>query len=145
MRRVATGEHPARQQQGFAGAPSRDILPGHRVEIDTSSTADVPGDLWPIRYPRGGQLGRARAIEHEVRMAGRGAIGDHCNRQIGSVGGVIPDLDVHDCGQPAQTLCADAECIDLVVDLQSQLLGPVLGAACDQVLDVHGLHQGFLG
>ncbi len=55
-------------------------------------------------------------------MAGGGAVGNHGDGQVRGVGGIVEDLDVEDGGEAAKALRADAEPVDLVVELDAQLL-----------------------
>ncbi|MNT12115.1 hypothetical protein D3C72_1470300 [compost metagenome] len=55
------------------------------------------------------------------------------------------DLHVQHGGQAAQALRADAQRVDLFVQFHAHFLDPVLRAAGDDVLNVDGLHQRFLG
>ncbi|MDZ7810178.1 MAG: hypothetical protein U5L11_08515 [Arhodomonas sp.] len=74
-----------------------------------------------------------------------GAVGDHGHGLGGGVGGIVQDLHVQHGGQTAQTLGADAQGVDLLVEFQAQFLGAVGGSAGLQLLDVHGGHERFLG
>ena len=55
-----------------------------------------------------------------MRVAGGGAVGNHRDGQVGGVGRVVEDLDVEHGGEAAQPLRADAERVDLVVELDAQ-------------------------
>jgi len=61
------------------------------------------------------------------------------------MGRVILDLDVEHGGEATEALGADAQRVDLFVQLQPQFLGAVGRAAGLQVGDVDRLHQRFLG
>ncbi len=89
----------------------------------------VVGQLRPVFQRRRIEHHRAGAVEHEVRVAGGGAVGDHRHRQVGGVGRVVLDLDVEHGGQAAQALRADAQRVDLVEQLEAQFLGAVRRAA----------------
>ena len=54
-------------------------------------------------------------------MASGGAVGNHGHRFAGSVGGVHLDFDVEHGGQAAQTLSADAQGIDLLINFQTHV------------------------
>ena len=54
-------------------------------------------------------------------MAGGGAVGNHGHRLAGSVCGVHLDFDIKHRGEAAQTLSANAQVIDLVVNLQTHV------------------------
>ena len=56
----------------------------------------------------------------DVEVAGGGAVGDHGDGEVGGVGGVVEDLDVEDGGEAAEALGADAELVDLVVELDAE-------------------------
>ncbi len=81
----------------------------------------------------------------EVGVAGCGAVGDHRDGQVGRMGGVVEDLDVEDGGEAAEALGADAEAVDLLVELDAELFDLVLRSAGLQLLHVDGVHQGLLG
>ena len=57
----------------------------------------------------------------------------------------VEDLDVENGGEAAEALRADAEAIDLVVELDAEFFGGGFGAAGDEVLNVDGVHEGLLG
>ena len=80
-----------------------------------------------------------------MRVARGSAVRDHRHRQVGRVGRVVLDLDIEHGGQATQALRADAQRVDLLVQLQAQLLGAVRRTAGLQVSDVDRLHQRFLG
>ncbi len=54
------------------------------------------------------------------------AVGDHRNGKVCGMGGKVHDFDVEDGGEAAKALGADAEAVDLVVELDAKLfdLGP---------------------
>ena len=54
------------------------------------------------------------------------------------------DFDVENGGQPAEPLGADSECVDLLVELDSQRLELVLRATCQQLMHVERLEQRLL-
>src|SRR5690606_26617638 len=117
-----------------------------RVQIDPAhGTADFPGNVRVLIHGRRSQFGRAAAIQHEVRMAGGRAVGDHAHRQAGCVGRVILDLDVEHGGQATEALGTAAERVHLVHDLQTPLLDPVLRTTLAQFVDIDRVHQRFLG
>ena len=64
-----------------------------------------------------------------MRVARRRAVRDHRHRLAGGVRRIGRDLDVEHRRQPAETLRADAERVDLVVELDAQLLELVGRAA----------------
>ena len=87
-----------------------------------------PGDRRPVGELRRLEFRRARAVEHEMRVPRRGAVRDHRHRPVGGVHGIGVDLDVEHGGQAAEALRADAERVDLVVELDAQLLDLALRA-----------------
>src|SRR5690606_24736090 len=121
------------------------FLAGDRVQVHAAGVVRAVGQLRPVLQRGRVEGDRAAAVQGEVRVAGGGAVGDHRHRQVGGVGRIVLDLDVQYRGQAAQALGADAQRVDLLVDLQAQFLDPVGRAAGDQVLDVDRLHQRFLG
>jgi hypothetical protein len=78
-------------------------------------------------------------------VAGRGAVRHHRDRQVGGMGRIIEHFDIQHGGQTAETLCADAERVDLLVQLDAQFLGAILGTPSDQLLNIDRRHQRFLG
>ena len=88
-----------------------------RVEVDApcASWRRAPSHVGPVVEARRLELGRARAVEHEMRVARRGAVRDHRHRLGRRMRRVLVDLDVEHGGQAAQALRADAERVDLVV------------------------------
>ena len=59
--------------------------------------------------------------------------------------GEIQQLDVEYRGQAAESLGADAQCVDLLEDLQARLLEPVRRPAFPEFVDVDRVHQRTLG
>ncbi len=151
VRCIAAGEHLAVQQQRVAGLPARDLFARERVEVDAAALVVVgcPVDLRPQVQRRGLQVHGAGAVEHEVRMARGGAVGDHGHGLGGRVRGVHLDLDVQHGGEAAQALRADAQGVDLVEQLQAQFLHLVELLAARglglQLVHVQVVHQAFLG
>ena len=120
---VAAGEQLAGEQQHFAGLPRGGFVAGDGVEVHAARAGDVVGELGPV-FERGRiEIHRAGAVEHDVRVARGGAVGNHGDGQIGGVGRRVEDLDVEHGGQAAQALRADAEAVHLVVELDAQLFG----------------------
>ena len=127
MRGVAAGQHLAGEQQACRRVSRRRLPPAVSV---SRSTRLACGDGRPLHVRPAGrvgrvELGRAGAIEREVRVPGRGAVGDHRHRQAAACVGIVEDLDVEHGGQAAQALRADAQRVDLVVELEAQFLDPV--------------------
>ena len=79
-----------------------------------------------------------------MRVARRGAVGNHRHRLVGGMCRIGADLDVEHGGQAAQTLRADAERVDLVVELDAQLFNLGSRAARFQLRHVDRLHERFL-
>ena len=151
VRRIAAGEHLAVEQQGVARLPAGYLGLGERVEVDALAFLRVrrPAHVGP-QVQRGRiQVHRARAVHDEVGVARGRAIGDHRHRLAGGVGGIQLDLDVQHRGQAAQALGANAQGVDLVMQLQAQLfhLGQLLAASGLglQLVHVDVVHQTFLG
>ena len=131
----------------FARLPGRDFGARDGVEIDATSARahGIVGELRPVVERRRLEGDGARAVEHEVRMASGCAVGNQRDGEIGGVGGVVLDLHVEDGGEAAESLGADAEGVDLLVELDAQFFGAIRWPARDEFLNVDGLHQGFFG
>ena len=80
-----------------------------------------------------------------MRVAGRGAIGDHGDRFRRGVRRPILDLDVEHGGEAAKPLRADAERVDLFIQLDAQFLGRIARPACEQFGHVDRVHQRLFG
>ncbi|RMN01822.1 hypothetical protein ALQ67_103941 [Pseudomonas savastanoi pv. glycinea] len=146
VRGVAAGKHLAVEQHGFARLPALHFFRGQGVEVDSAGRwASFPDDFRVGVQRRRFQRCRAAAVEHEVRVAGGRAVGDHAHRQRSGVGRVVHDLDVEHGGQTTQALSADAQLVDLFEQLQTHLFDAALRAAGRQLMNVDGLHQHFLG
>ena len=126
---IAAGEQFAVEQQHFAGLPGRHFFAGDGVEVDAARARahGIVGELGPFVERRRRERDRARAVEHEVRVTGGGAVGNHRDGQIGGVGGVFLHLHVEDGGESAQSLRADAQGIDLLIELDAQFFGAIFG------------------
>ena len=61
------------------------------------------------------------------------------------MGWVVHDFNVKDGRQTAETLCANAECVDLFVQLDTQFFNAVGWAAFNQFVHVYRCHDGFFG
>ena len=120
----------AAEQNHLAGLPRQNLFAGHLIEIDAARVGRAVGELGPVTERRRLERNRARAVEYEVRVTSRGAVGDHRNRQIGGVRRIVLHLYVEHRGESAEALGANAEGVDLVIELQAQLFGAVLGSAC---------------
>ncbi len=73
------------------------------------------------------EVDRAGAVENDVGVAGGGAVGNHGDGQIGGVGGSVEDLHIEHGGEAAEALRADAEAVDLVIELDAEFFGRGLG------------------
>jgi len=84
-----------------------------------------------------------------MHVPGGGAVGDQGHRQRSGVGRVVEDFYVQHRGQPAQPLGADAQRVDLLVQLQPQRLeareGRAGALARHQLVHVHRGHERLLG
>ncbi len=95
MRRIAPGEHLARQQQAIAMLPAGDFLRAQIVEVDPLGRGiGLPVDIGPGVEVGLFEIGRPRAVEREMRMARGGAIGNHAHRLARRMTGPVEDLDV---------------------------------------------------
>ncbi len=103
VRGVAAGEQLAGEQQHFAGLPGGGFGAGHGVEIHAARSGDVVGELRPVVERGRIEKDGAGAVEHDVRVAGGGAVGNHGHGQIGGVGGRIdaPSRRAPWSGRPA--------------------------------------------
>ena len=146
MRSITAGQQLPRQQQTLAGFPAPDFLPRQAVERHAARAGiGDPLHLGPGIQIRWDQHRRPRAVEREMNVPGGRTIGDHRDRQRRRMGGIVQHLDVEHRGQAAQPLRADAKRIDPVIDIQPQLLERRARPARNQVTDVDGIHQRFLG
>jgi hypothetical protein len=142
---VAAGEELAREQDDFAGLPGLGVFMGDGVEIDAAGILRRVFKLGPEGERRRGDRDWTGAVEVDVEVAGGGAVGDHGDGQVGGVGGELHDLDVEDGGEAAETLGADAELVDLGVELDAEGFHLRLRAAVDEFAHVDGVHEGLLG
>ena len=126
---VAAGEEFAGEQDDLAGLESLDLGAGDGVEVDAACGVDVHGEPGPGLERGWGEFGGAAAVEHKVGVAGGGAVGDHGDGQVGGVGGEVEDLDVEHGGEAAESLGADAEGVDLIVELDAELFDVGFGAS----------------
>ena len=140
VRGVAAGEHLAVEQQRLARLPASRLPRASACRGRRASRVGVgrPVHVGPVGEVRRLELRRARAVEHEVRVARRGAVRDHRDRLGRRVRRVVEDLDVEHGGQAAQALRADAERVDLVVELDAQLLdaGSAGRAPCSSCMSI---------
>ena len=145
VRSIATRQQLAREQQGLAGLPRRNFSRRELVEIHARCGGRCsPRDLGPViergRLERHG----SRSIQDKVRMPRGGAVGDHRHGLVRRVRRVIQNLHVEHRGQAAEALRADAECIDLVVELDAHFLEFGFRSARLQVRHVDGVHERLL-
>ena len=151
VRGVAAGQHLAVEQQGLAGFPGGDLLGGQGVEVHALALFGVgrPAHVGPQVQRRRFQIGGTGAVEHKVRVAGGGAVGDHGHGLADRVRGVHLDFDVEHGGQATQALRANAQGVDLVVEIQAQLFNLVellaLAGFFEQLVHVQVVHQAFFG
>ena len=87
---------------------------------------------------------RPAAVEHEVRVPRRRAVGIIATGFDAACVGNVADLDVEHGRQAAEALGADAERVDLLVELDAQLLELRLRPARQQLVHVDRIHQRFL-
>ena len=122
MRGVAAGQHLAVQQQGLARLPGRDFLARQRVEVDAPrGRRRRPVHVRPVVERSAARARRRRCRRaRSARGAWRRNSGIMRHRLGRRVRRVIVDLHVEHGGQAAQPLRADAERVDLVVELDAQ-------------------------
>ncbi len=133
------------KEDAVALFPAGDDFGGQRVEVDAFRRAvGRPVDLRIVGEHRLFEIGGAAAVERDMRVARRGAIGDHGDRLRRGVGRPILDLDVEHGGKAAQPLRADAERVDLFIQLDAQFLGRIARPACEQLGHVDRVHQRLL-
>ena len=145
VRGVAAGEELAVEQQHFAWFPGSNFGARDGVEIHAARSTHVVGELGPV-FERGRiEKHRPRAIEHDVRVARGGAVGNHGHGQVGGVARRVQHLHVEHGGQAAQSLRADAQPVHFVIELDAELFRRGLGAARDEFLNVDGVHQRLFG
>src|SRR5207249_12298840 len=130
VRSVAPGEELAAEKETLAGAPGSDLCTVEPIEIDAARFCiRGPRDGGPIAELRCFELRGPRAVEHEVRMARRGAVRDHRHRLVCRVCWIGADLDVELAGEAAQALRSDPDPMHLVLELEALLLGRSLRSA----------------
>jgi hypothetical protein len=143
VRGVAAGEHLAVEQQRVAGLPAGHFFAGQRVQVDAPALVVVgrPVHVGPQVQAGRVQVHGARAVQREVRVARGGAVGDHGHRLAGRVRGVHLDLDVQHRGQAAQALRANAQRVDLFVQLDAQLFLELVAraAACSSYMSMSSI------
>ena len=106
------------------------ILGRERVEIHALRVhVGAPGDVGPVGELGHRELRDAASVEREVRVPRGRAVRDHRDRLGRGVRRVVEDLHVEHRGEPAESLRADAERVDLVVQLDAQFLDLVLRSA----------------
>jgi hypothetical protein len=99
VRGIAAGEQLAGEQQALAGLPGRHFFLVQFIEINVlGARVGLPRHRWPVGKLRRLELGRARAVEHEMRVPGGGAIRDHRHRAVGGVHRIGVDLHIEHGG-----------------------------------------------
>ena len=147
---IAAGEELAVEQQTLPGLPQSHFFPGQRVEIHPARfRRRRPANVRPAREVGRIKPRRAGAVETEVGVACRGAVGNNRYRQTRGVCRVIEDLHIDHGRQSTEALCADPQRIDLFVELEPQFLKSGERCAgsrtCLEDWHVDRLHQRFLG
>ena len=146
MRRVAAGQHLAVQQQTVALFPTLHVHLRQRIKVNAlRRRVGLPIHIGPFVELGRLQKHRSRPIEREMRVARRGAVGNHRHRLACGMARRIHDLDVEDRRQPAQPLRTDAERVDPVKYLDPHRLDIILRSACLQRPHINRLHQRLLG
>ena len=77
VRGIAAGQQLAVEQETLAGLPASDFLAGQRVEVDPFELGAGVHRTSGQRDKSGGSSLAALAIEREVGVPGRGAVGNH--------------------------------------------------------------------
>ena len=78
-------------------------------------------------------------------MPSRCAVWNQGHWQIGRMGGVVHDLDIHHRGEAAQPLGTNAKGIDLFVELCTKLFDRCFRPPGQQLSHVHRGHERLLG
>ena len=117
---IAAGEQLAAKQNHLAGLPRRHVFARDRVEVHAPRARRIVGQLRPILQRWRLQCDRSRAVEHEVSVTRGRTVRDHRHRQVGGMRGIVLHLHIEHGGQPAESLRADAQRVDLLVQLDSQ-------------------------
>src|SRR5690606_36015073 len=92
---------------------------------------------------RRGLQGRTSAIQHKVRVAGSGTVGNNRHRLVGRVGGVILDFHIQNGGQATQPLGANAQLVHLLKQLQTQFFSTIGGTTGLQIVNIDRVQQSF--
>jgi len=146
MGRIAPGQQFTGQEKRVAGFPISQIFLPHSLQIHpTCRRRGVPGYRRPVFQTRRRKRGRARPIQSEMDMACGGTVGDQGHGQGCRMGGIVEDLDIEYRRHSAQSLGADAQSIDLVIQFDAKDLHRVGGAPCLEQAHVDGRHEGLLG
>jgi hypothetical protein len=146
VRRIAAGQHRPVEQQPVAGLPARHFLGRKLVEVHPLGLRiGLPFNGGPLSEPWRLEIAWPRAVEREVRVARRRAVGDHRHRLARGMARPVEDLDVENGRKPAEPLGADAKRIDLVIDLDAQRLDVRCGPPRLELGHVDRLHQRKLG
>ena len=142
VRRIAPGEQLARDQESVARLPGGDFLPRDGVQVDPFRVRSCfPPDIRVVRQSRWCQLGRSGAVQFELDVSGGGAVRNHRHGQGSGVGGILVDLDVEYRGQATQSLGADTQRVDFLVEFQPQLVDGRCRSPAHQFLYIDGFHQ----
>ena len=122
---IAACQHLAVEQQGVTRFPTCHLFLGQRIEVYLFALDIVgrPLHIWPQIERGWGQIDRAAAVHHKMRMSGRSAVGNHGHRFAGGVGRVHLDFDIQYRGEPTQTLGPDAQCVDFFEQFKTQCFG----------------------
>ena len=145
VRRVATGQELATEQQSITGRPRGHDLGRERVQVYPFGVyIRAPRDIRPVRQTRHRQRDGPAAIKREVRMTRGRAVRNHGDRLRRGVRGAIKDLHVEHGGETAKSLCADAQRVDLVAQFDAQRFDLVLWSARLELCHVDVLHERFL-
>ena len=95
VRGIAAREQLAAEQENIAGLPGRHFLAGDAVEVYPPRANRIVGQLRPVVKRRQFQRNRSRAIKNKMRMARRGAVGNHRHWQVCGVRRVVLHLHVN--------------------------------------------------
>ena len=94
---IAASAQLAVEQKYLARFPGGDFFAGDGVEVDAARSRHVVGQLGPRIERWRIEKDGAGAIEHDVRVARGGAVGDHGDGKIGRVRGRVDNFDVENC------------------------------------------------
>ena len=83
---------------------------------------------------------RPCAVKRKMDMSCSCTIGNHSDGQRRRVSRVVEQLDVEHRGESTQTLCANAKCVDPVVDFEAQFFLFCRGPAGNDIVHVDRCH-----